>query len=81
MRGMTTHLAPGQLWRVDATSRVAGLRVIAGTVWLTTTPADGDVILHAGDRLTIVGGWPIVVEALAPSTIVVTRPGSTATRP
>ena len=77
---MTTHLAAGQLLRLDARSRTASLTVIHGTVWLTTTPAESDVILRPGDRLTITRGWPVVVEALSPSAIDVTRPASVATR-
>jgi hypothetical protein len=58
-------LRHGDVLRLDrgpATRRT--LLVTHGTVWLTTTPADGDTILRAGDRVELTGGWPVVAQAI-----------------
>jgi hypothetical protein len=40
------------------------VRVVSGTVWLTGTPAQGDVLLQAGERFCLKRHFPFVAEAL-----------------
>jgi hypothetical protein len=68
---VTRHLAAGRVLRVDARQRVSRLTVVDGCLWLTTTPADGDVILRAGDVWHADGRWPVVVQAMGPATAAV----------
>lgn len=35
-----------------------------GTIWLTHTPAEGDIILRTGEQLAISDGWPVVIQAI-----------------
>lgn len=70
-------LLDGEVLRLDATARATMvLQVVHGTVWVTTTPAGGDVILGTGESLTVVRGWPVVAQALgSEATVEVTWPG------
>lgn len=63
----TRQLQNRQVFRLRKTEDVSRIQVRQGAVWLTRTPADGDVILRAGDRLDLEHGWPIVVQALQDS--------------
>ncbi len=56
--------------RLDRSSRVKGVAVRSGTVWLTGTPAKGDVILRPGDRCRFDGGWPFVLQAIGDAEMV-----------
>lgn len=49
--------------------QAARLEVQRGIVWLTATPAAGDVILRAGDQFEIADASPYVVQALGEATI------------
>jgi len=62
---MTVHLASGRVLRLESGMRIARLRVLEGCLWLTTTPADADVILRAGDVWDADGRWPVIVQAMA----------------
>jgi hypothetical protein len=64
---VTCHIAAGRVLRVEAGQRVSRLSVLDGCLWLTTTPADGDVILRAGDEWHADGRWPVVVQAIGPA--------------
>jgi hypothetical protein len=68
---MTCHLAAGRVLRVEAPQRVSRLSVVDGCLWLTTTPADGDVLLRAGDTWHADGQWPVVVQAMRPTVLTV----------
>jgi hypothetical protein len=46
-----------------------GLRVLRGTVWLTGTPAENDVVLQAGHRFPLTGRWPFVLQAMGDADI------------
>lgn len=65
----TSHLRCGRVLRLKKTSNISRIHVRQGAVWLTRTPADGDVILRAGDKLDLDHGWPIVVQALQDSRV------------
>lgn len=40
------------------------LQVRRGTVWLTGTPAESDVMLQTGNRFSLTGQWPFVLQAM-----------------
>ena len=50
--------------RVEKKSGVNSIEVMRGMVWLTSTPANGDVILQSGDRYELGTAWPFVLQAL-----------------
>lgn len=56
-------LGVNELIRLNRHSRVARLEVIRGALWVTETPAKGDLLLEPGDQFVPNGGWPIVVQA------------------
>ncbi|MGC3991094.1 MAG: DUF2917 domain-containing protein [Chthoniobacteraceae bacterium] len=62
--GEILPLQPGQIFRLEKSSRVSAIEVKAGIVWLTGTPAPEDVILSAGEKLVLGDHWPYVVQAL-----------------
>jgi len=68
---MIERLVSGQVLRLEARMRITRLRVLEGCLWLTTTPADGDVLLRAGDVWDADDRWPIVVQAVADATAAV----------
>lgn len=45
------------------------LQVNRGILWLTGTPANGDVILEAGQAFEFQNHWPYVIQALEASEI------------
>jgi hypothetical protein len=58
-------LRDGDVLRLDAGPHAwMTCRVTHGTIWLTATPADGDTILRAGDRVTLTRAWPVIVQAM-----------------
>lgn len=57
-------LSANETVRITHASRATQLEVWHGTVWLTATPARGDVLLHQGDCLALDGGRPYVVQAM-----------------
>lgn len=65
----TRQLQNRQVLRLRKAENVSHIHVRQGAVWLTRTPADGDVILQAGDRLDLEHGFPIVVQALQDSRV------------
>jgi hypothetical protein len=57
-------LSRGEVQRIEKTDGVAEIRVIRGTLWLTHTPGEGDIFLHAPASRSLSTGWPVVIEAL-----------------
>lgn len=64
-------LPTGALLRIDAPRKVTVV-VRQGALWITTTPADRDIIVRAGQTFVVESGWPVLVQALAVSDIVLT---------
>jgi len=56
-------LEPGDVHRFDVPSGPVRLTGLSGTLWLTTTPADGDLLLTAGESLVVRSKGPIVLQA------------------
>jgi hypothetical protein len=50
--------------RLEKHSGVRRIRVARGLVWLTGTPARGDILLSAGEAMELPEQWPFVVQAL-----------------
>lgn len=65
-------LGAGRVMTISADAHVARVRVVRGTVWATTTPADGDQILRDGDEIDGVRRGPVVLQAVGDASIVLT---------
>lgn len=46
------------------------MEVYSGIVWLTGDPADGDVLLRAGDSFELKGSWVYVAQAMDDGTTI-----------
>ncbi len=69
-RPISLQLARGQVHRLDQADGIREIHVLDGKIWLTTTPAEGDVLLRATDRFaTPAAACPIVFEALQDATV------------
>ncbi|MEP6672514.1 MAG: hypothetical protein ABJF10_25345 [Chthoniobacter sp.] len=68
-RPMSLQLARGEVYRVDRSDGVREIQVLDGVLWLTATPADGDLLLRAADRFSPAASWPIVFEALKDASV------------
>jgi len=58
------RLRRDEVARIERHSHVRTVETIRGTIWLTATPARGDVLLGPGDRFHLRGGWPFVLQAI-----------------
>jgi hypothetical protein len=56
-----------QVVRLEKSSGIQSIEVKTGVLWLTSTPASGDVILQAGKTFELKDQWPYVIEALQES--------------
>jgi len=54
----------GNVLSLNQSSGVERLTVERGIIWLTSTPARGDIILKAGQSWELKQDWPFVIEAL-----------------
>lgn len=70
-RASLIHLPPNQAVRFEKSSGVASLETKSGRLWLTGSPADGDVLLSPGQRFELKENWPYVIEALESSGVFV----------
>lgn len=69
-RSGIVRLAVNDTMRIGAADRVEYLEVLRGTVWLTGTPATGDVLLREGEGFALADDWPFIVQAMSPAEIV-----------
>lgn len=72
-RSVSLQLARGQVHRIDQADGIREIHVLDGTLWLTATPADGDVLLRTTDRFAPTTGWPVVFEALKDASVLLLR--------
>lgn len=65
------ELARDSVLRLDRprTGEAVSLEVRSGTVWLTSTPADRDILLQAGESISLRGPWPMVLQALTDAAV------------
>ena len=61
------RLKRGEVIRLEKKSGVKNIAIRNGGVWLTGTPADGDVLLQQGEQFTLRNDWPYIIEALEPA--------------
>ena len=54
----------GEVIRLEQNSGVSHVEMQSGAIWLTGTPANGDVLLQNGEQFKLRGEWPYVIEAL-----------------
>ena len=66
----TVHLRGDEVIRLTKDSGFKQVDVRSGTIWLTGTPAKGDVLLQPGDQLQLARDWPFVLQALSEARIV-----------
>jgi hypothetical protein len=64
MEPVTVRLLGNELVRLQERSGRRSVIVRKGIVWLTGTPACGDVILQCGARFEFGDQWPFVLQAL-----------------
>jgi Protein of unknown function (DUF2917) len=67
------RLPRGKIIRLEKNSGVKSLESKSGVIWLTGTPANGDVLLSPGERFELRGNWPFVIQALEPAKLSLNR--------
>jgi hypothetical protein len=60
----TISLNRGEVIRLEKNCGVKNIATKSGIVWLTGTPASGDVLLQNGEQFELQNQWPYVIEAL-----------------
>lgn len=71
--GRTLHLRAAEVVQLNSDAGAQVIKVRRGTVWLTTTPARGDILLRRGDSFELRVPGPLVVQALSRATMVVAK--------
>lgn len=66
---VSLQLARGKVHRLDQADGVREIHVLDGVLWLTTTPAEGDIVLRSGERFSAPTTWPIVFEAMKDTSV------------
>jgi len=66
------HLESHEVIRLERTQQFKKIEVRSGVVWLTSTPANGDVILEPSQTFEFQNDWPYVIEAIEPAQILLT---------
>lgn len=59
--------------RLEMKSGIKSIEAKGGVIWLTGTPANGDVILSRGEQFELRDNWPFVVQALEPAELSLNR--------
>jgi hypothetical protein len=72
-RPVSLQLVRGQVHRIDRADGVREIHVLDGMLWLTVTPADGDILLRSTQRFVPTTGWPLVFEALEDAAVLLVR--------
>jgi hypothetical protein len=60
-------LGRDEVMRLERRSGIKRIEIKAGIVWLTSTPAKGDLLLKAGDVFECEKNWPYVLQGLEAS--------------
>lgn len=63
------NLARGAVYRLEQRKDICEIQVLDGTLWLTTTPAHGDIVLRGGERFSTPVSGPVVFEALRDASV------------
>jgi hypothetical protein len=64
------RLRDDEVVRLTRASGFARVEVRRGTIWLTGTPANSDVLLPAGEHFQFTNDWPFVLQAMGEAEIV-----------
>jgi hypothetical protein len=64
------HLQDSEVLRLTKDSGCRRIEVRTGTLWLTGTPATGDVLLRPGEQFHLTHHWPFVLQAVTETQIV-----------
>ena len=64
------QVSPDRVIRLERASGVSGILVEHGVVWVTETPATGDILLCQGGYLPLRGGWPVILQAMTEGSII-----------
>jgi hypothetical protein len=67
------HLTSHTVLRIEQRDEIHSIVVIQGIAWITKAPADGDLLLSAGDHLILTNGWPWVLQALDEVTLLLRK--------
>jgi hypothetical protein len=65
------HLPRGMVVSVGKSDGVSRLEMVQGTLWITSTPAGGDIILGPGEAYVFGDRWPYVIEGLSDAEFIV----------
>ena len=66
------HLERHEVLRLERTQQFNKIEVRSGVIWLTSTPANGDVILEPSQTFEFQNAWPYVIEAIEAAQISLT---------
>lgn len=69
------RLRPRELLTLAEPQRCGRLEVVRGEIWVTQTPASRDLLLGPGARLDLDDAFPVVIEALEVTELVLRPPG------
>lgn len=61
--------------RLEKHSKVKTVEINRGVVWLTGAPANGDVLLQAGDRFELQDSWPYLIQAMETAELALVQSG------
>ena len=64
LRSGVRVLSRHEVIRLEQRSGIKRIEIKTGIVWLTSTPAKGDILLKAGDVFECENNWPYVLQAL-----------------
>lgn len=64
-------LTKGEVLTVAADDAIESITLSAGDVWLTRSSDTRDYCLEAGNRLPVVKGETLIIEALTPSALTI----------
>ena len=68
----TCQLKRHHVIRLERNQQFKKIEVRSGVLWLTGTPADGDVLLGQGQTFEFQNKWPYVIEAIEAAEISLT---------
>lgn len=63
-------LPKGQVLTITREDALTSIQVDSGLIWLTETPATRDYVVAQGEKFDATSGFPIVIQALEESLVV-----------
>jgi Protein of unknown function (DUF2917). len=74
MSACRVRLRAGDVFTLEETLGWKSVEVVSGEMWLTKTPASEDLLLGAGEEFELGESFPVVIEALGETEIVLRAP-------